>query len=153
MFLHLDWVWLTEDYKDQWWLSYFIWIGLGIFFTMLAASIGEYVSRDAEGSGVPELKSILAGVNIYWYLSMQALLEEFWELWGLCYARWHTIRLSYLLRMPWICSKITTEYRWRYHLRKSEWVSLVAWQNQILTKLLYLPRMNCHHGLKIQKES
>lgn len=52
---------------------------------MLAASVGEYVSRDAEGSGVPELKSILAGVNIYRYLSMQALLGKIIGTWfGFC---------------------------------------------------------------------
>jgi len=48
-----------------WWSGYFIWIGLAVFFMMISASIGEYVSKDAEGSGVPEIKSILAGVNIY----------------------------------------------------------------------------------------
>ena len=36
---------------------------------MISASIGEYISRDAEGSGIPEMKVILAGVNIYKYLS------------------------------------------------------------------------------------
>lgn len=36
---------------------------------MIAAAVGQFISRDAEGSGIPELKSILAGVNIYKYLS------------------------------------------------------------------------------------
>ena len=52
-----------------WGWGYLTWVLFAVFFTMIAASIGEYVSRDAEGSGIPEMKSILAGVNIYKYLS------------------------------------------------------------------------------------
>lgn len=47
-----------------------IWVLFCVFFTMISASIGEYISRDAEGSGIPEMKVILAGVNIYKYLSL-----------------------------------------------------------------------------------
>jgi len=43
---------------------------------MIAASVGEYISKDAEGSGIPEMKSILAGVNIYRYLSFQTLIGK-----------------------------------------------------------------------------
>ena len=43
---------------------------------MIAASVGEYISRDAEGSGIPEMKSILAGVNIYRYLSFQTVIGK-----------------------------------------------------------------------------
>ena len=43
---------------------------------MVSASIGEFISKDAEGSGIPEMKSILAGVNIYRYLSFQTLIGK-----------------------------------------------------------------------------
>lgn len=43
---------------------------------MISASIGEYISRDAEGSGIPEMKVILAGVNIYKYLSFQTIVGK-----------------------------------------------------------------------------
>ena len=70
---------------EFWWSGYFIWIGLAIFFTMIVVSIGEYVSRDSEGSGIPEIKSILAGVNIYRYLSFQALIGKIFGTWiGFC---------------------------------------------------------------------
>jgi len=47
--------------------------------------MGEYVSKDAEGSGVPEIKSILAGVNIYRYLSFRALIGKIVGTWaGTC---------------------------------------------------------------------
>ena len=60
---------LTQDLGLSWGVSYLIWVFFCWFFMMIAASIGEFVSKDAEGSGIPELKSILAGVNIYRYLS------------------------------------------------------------------------------------
>ena len=49
--------------------GYILWVMFAVFFTMIATSVGEYISKDAEGSGVPEMKVILAGVNIYKYLS------------------------------------------------------------------------------------
>ena len=42
---------------------------------MIAASVGE-ISKDAEGSGIPEMKSILAGVNIYRYLSFRTTISK-----------------------------------------------------------------------------
>ena len=59
-----------------WWLGYFSWVLFTIFFAMIAASVGVCISRDAEGSGIPEVKSILAGVNIYKYLSFQTVIGK-----------------------------------------------------------------------------
>ena len=53
-----------------------LWTIINLFFAFISASIGEYVSRDAEGSGIPELKAILAGVNIYKYLSFPTILGK-----------------------------------------------------------------------------
>ena len=64
-------------YSDLPYLYQFaIWVSMAWFLTMIAASVGEYISRDAEGSGIPEMKSILAGVNIYRYLSFQTLIGK-----------------------------------------------------------------------------
>ena len=49
---------------------------------MLSVSMGSFVSKDAEGSGIPEMKSILAGVNIYRYLSFQALFGKVIGVWS-----------------------------------------------------------------------
>lgn len=49
---------------------------------LISASIGRFVSKDAEGSGIPEMKSILAGVNIYRYLSFQALIGKIIGVWS-----------------------------------------------------------------------
>lgn len=51
-------------------------MGSALILTLVAASVGEYISKDAEGSGIPEMKSILAGVNIYRYLSFQTLIGK-----------------------------------------------------------------------------
>lgn len=66
----------TDETSMHWGWGYLTWVLFAIFFTMIAASIGEYISRDAEGSGIPEMKSILAGVNIYKYLSFQTLIGK-----------------------------------------------------------------------------
>lgn len=69
-------LWLAIDMDLGFIPSFAIWIGFTMFFTMLAASVGEYISKDAEGSGIPEMKSILAGVNIYRYLSFQTVIGK-----------------------------------------------------------------------------
>ena len=42
-------------------------------FGLIAASTGKFISTDAEGSGIPEVKSILSGVHISRYLSISTL--------------------------------------------------------------------------------
>ena len=76
---------LCDDVIGSWIGGYAMWIFLCMFFMFISASIGEYISKDAEGSGIPELKSILSGVNIYRYLSFQALIGKIIGLWaGFC---------------------------------------------------------------------
>jgi len=36
----------------------------------------EYISRDAEGSGVPEMKGVLAGVHLHNFLSVKAFIGK-----------------------------------------------------------------------------
>ncbi len=36
----------------------------------------EYISRDAEGSGVPEMKGVLAGVHLHKFLAINALIGK-----------------------------------------------------------------------------
>ena len=37
-------------------------------FATIAASVGKWIASDAEGSGIPEMKAILSGINLYRYL-------------------------------------------------------------------------------------
>ena len=64
-----------------WWESYAVWIGFAVFFSLIAACAG-YLNQHAEGSGIPELKSILAGVYIYKYLSRRTLISKSIGLFG-----------------------------------------------------------------------
>lgn len=36
----------------------------------------EFISRDAEGSGVPEMKGVLAGVHLHKFMSINALVGK-----------------------------------------------------------------------------
>lgn len=58
---------------EEWWLQGMIWLSYSLLFGFIAAACGRYISIDAEGSGIPEMKAILGGVNIYRYLSLQTL--------------------------------------------------------------------------------
>ena len=63
---------LIHDYGLDWWTCYAIWVGFALVFILIATSAG-YFNQYAEGSGIPEVKSILAGVYIFKYLSFQTL--------------------------------------------------------------------------------
>ena len=53
--------------------NFMIWILYSLFFACIAASAGKFISSDAEGSGIPEVKSILSGIHISKYLSFSTL--------------------------------------------------------------------------------
>ena len=67
---------LVEQFGFHWTLSMLIWTAIILLLTAVAASIGQFVSHNAEGSGIPELKSILAGTTIYRYLSFRTLIGK-----------------------------------------------------------------------------
>lgn len=54
-------------------LSLFIWLGYSLVFAFVGACAGLWISADAEGSGIPEMKAILSGVKMPRYLSLQTL--------------------------------------------------------------------------------
>jgi H+/Cl- antiporter ClcA len=72
----------------NYWLRYATWIVFNVSCVMLSACVGyftqylmsfyrEYLSRDAEGSGLPEMKAVLAGVHLSKFLSINALIGKF----------------------------------------------------------------------------
>lgn len=82
-FSYVSGKWLSEvmDYfieKDT--LGYFVLtVLLSLVFAFTGCTIC-YFFRDAEGSGIPELKSTLAGISIYKYLSFNTLLAKIFGL-------------------------------------------------------------------------
>mmetsp|Transcript_6381 Transcript_6381/g.11062 ORF Transcript_6381/g.11062 Transcript_6381/m.11062 type:complete len:821 (-) Transcript_6381:37-2499(-) len=57
-------------------LAYVVWILLSIVSGLLATLCVHYVSKNAAGSGIPEMKSILSGVRVSRYLSLKTLLAK-----------------------------------------------------------------------------
>ena len=57
-------------------LNYFIWVITSIFFILCAASVGYFITPDADGSGIPEMKTVLSGVPIYRYFSFNAFVGK-----------------------------------------------------------------------------
>ena len=56
--------------------NYFIWVITSIIFILGATSVGYFISPDADGSGIPEMKTVLSGVPIYRYFSFNAFIGK-----------------------------------------------------------------------------
>ena len=57
-------------------LNYFIWVITSIIFILGGTSVGYFISPDADGSGIPEMKTVLSGVPIYRYFSFNAFIGK-----------------------------------------------------------------------------
>eukprot|EP00347_Sterkiella_histriomuscorum_P004338 403360828 len=67
----------AHDESFNFWGRYACWISWHLCMMLICASIGEYISRDSEGSGVPEMKAVLAGVHLHKFLAINALVGKF----------------------------------------------------------------------------
>lgn len=47
-----------------------------IFLFMIATSVGYFISSDSDGSGIPEMKTVLSGIDIYRYFSFNAFIGK-----------------------------------------------------------------------------
>jgi H+/Cl- antiporter ClcA len=66
--------------------NFIIWVLFSLFFAVIAASMGKFISSDCEGSGIPEVKTILAGVHLARYLSISTLFAKIAGLTAACAA-------------------------------------------------------------------
>jgi len=57
-------------------VNFIFWILSAIVFILLATSTGYFISSDADGSGIPEVKTVLSGINIYRYFSVESFLAK-----------------------------------------------------------------------------
>lgn len=55
-------------------LGCFIWVLISIIFICFATSFGYFIAPEIDGSGIPEVKGILSGVELPKYLSMKTLI-------------------------------------------------------------------------------
>ena len=53
-----------------------LWVASSIFLALASTFICDTVSVFAQGSGIPEVKTILSGINFYKYLSLETLVAK-----------------------------------------------------------------------------
>ena len=82
-FVFLDKLVLVGFQKRKMWsdtqypiLNYFIWVITSVIFILGGTSVGYFISPDADGSGIPEMKTVLSGVPIYRYFSFNAFIGK-----------------------------------------------------------------------------
>jgi chloride channel 2 len=57
-------------------LQVLVWLSYSLVFAFIAASCGKFISLDAEGSGIPEMKAIIGGAKVKKYLSYRTLSSK-----------------------------------------------------------------------------
>lgn len=56
--------------------SYAIWTTSALFLCSLSVAVVQYIGPSAAGSGIPQMKCVLAGVHIHDYLSLRTLIAK-----------------------------------------------------------------------------
>lgn len=67
---------LSSSSSSRFPVGYIVWTGYASLLVMVAAVITRYVSPQAAGSGVAEMKVIIRGVVIKEYLSFRTLVAK-----------------------------------------------------------------------------
>jgi H+/Cl- antiporter ClcA len=57
-------------------LNFFFWILSAVIIILLATSPGHFISKEADGSGIPEVKTVLSGFNIFKYFSFEVFIAK-----------------------------------------------------------------------------
>lgn len=62
--------------------NFIVWVISCVALLLAATSVGYYISPDADGSGIPEVKTVLSGISIYRYFSVEAFIGKTFGLWA-----------------------------------------------------------------------
>lgn len=62
--------------KNEFKTNYLFFVGVGILLAMLAQTVIIYVSMHAAGSGIPQMRAIMAGVKLPGMLSFRTYLSK-----------------------------------------------------------------------------
>ena len=73
--------------------SYLVWTGSSLVLCGLSVACVHLIGPSAAGSGIPQMKCVLAGVQIHDYLSIRTLVAK---LPSETYLEWHAIAAMYL---------------------------------------------------------
>jgi len=61
---------------QSFWLSWFLWLIYSCFFALISCASVLFISPHAAGSGIPEMRCILSGIEIRRYLSIRTLIAK-----------------------------------------------------------------------------
>jgi len=59
-----------------------MWVITAVILFLLASSVGYFITPNADGSGIPEMKTVLSGIPIYRYFSFDTLIAKMLGLWA-----------------------------------------------------------------------
>ena len=74
--IHLTQKWLFLNCLDNKLLLITVWVGIPLVLVLFSVKFVSIVSPQAIGSGIPEIKTILRGVDLYEYLSLKVMLAK-----------------------------------------------------------------------------
>ena len=57
-------------------LNLIIWMTTAVIFLLIATSVGKYIAAEADGSGIPEVKTVLSGMNIHRCFSVETFVAK-----------------------------------------------------------------------------
>ena len=57
-------------------LSLLAWVLSAVALLLMATSVGNFLTPETDGSGIPELKTVISGINIYRYFSVEAFVGK-----------------------------------------------------------------------------
>ena len=107
MFVRLDALkLLVKDKISNTALSFFLWILLSAAFSAVGSGCVYFISPHSAGSGLPEMKSVISGVNMKHYLSFRTIVAKMWGL-AFCYAS--SLSIGRTGPYSHICSAIATQ--------------------------------------------
>lgn len=69
-------MWLLWDVTDNPVGQYFLWVGIAVAAMLFSAAFVILVEPKAAGSGIPEMKTILRGIELKGYLSLRMLVAK-----------------------------------------------------------------------------
>lgn len=69
-------VWLYRDLTSQPFAQYFAWVSLPVSLILFSAGFVHLVAPQSIGSGIPEMKTILRGVQLKEYLTFKTLVAK-----------------------------------------------------------------------------
>jgi H+/Cl- antiporter ClcA len=62
--------------SDNKYFNFLFWVVTAIIFFLLATSVGYFISADADGDGIPEMRTVLSGMNLSRFFSFNAFIGK-----------------------------------------------------------------------------